>query len=58
MAIEAKIKADGLDGALLKGQFGLRTGRLFSFINPTTPDDPESLAKFRAAAKDILKLSL
>ena len=58
VAIEAKIKADGLDAVATKGQIGLRTGRLFSFINPSTPDDPESIAKFRAAAKDILKLSL
>jgi hypothetical protein len=58
IAIEEKIKADGLDAADIKGKIGLRTGRLMSLVSPSTPDDPASIAKFRLAAKDLLNLSL
>jgi hypothetical protein len=58
MAIEEKIKADGLDAADTKGKIGLRTGRIMSLISPSTPDDPTSIAKFRLAAKEVLNLSL
>jgi hypothetical protein len=56
--IEEKIKADGLDAAQIRGEIGLRTGRLMSLISPSTPDDPIVVAKFRQAALDLLKISL
>ncbi|MGA3238247.1 MAG: hypothetical protein ABSG03_18295 [Bryobacteraceae bacterium] len=56
--IEEKIKADGLDAAQIRGEIGLRTGRLLSLISPNTPDDPIVVAKFRQAALDLLKMSL
>jgi len=58
LSIEEKIKADGLDAAEVRGKFGLRTGRLMSLISPSTADDPASIAKFRQAAKELLKLNL
>lgn len=58
LRIEEKIKADGLDAKEVKGKIGLRSGKLFAFINPSTPDDPEVIAKLRQAAKEILNLSL
>jgi hypothetical protein len=56
--IEQKIKADGLDEAQVKGEIGLRAGRLISLISPRTPDDPLAIAKFRQAVKDVLNISL
>lgn len=58
LAIENKTKADGLDPMQVKGEIGLRTGRLLSLISPSTPDEPEAVAKLRQAAKDLLNLSL
>jgi hypothetical protein len=56
--IEAKIQADGLDATAVKGKIGLRAGTLLAFIKPSTPDNPETVAKLRAAAKEILNLNL
>lgn len=58
MEIEAKIKSSGLDAMDVKGKIGLRSGKLLAFITPTTPDDPALIAKLRAAAKEVLNLSL
>ena len=58
VAIEEKIKKDGLDPAEVRGKIGLRTGRLMSLLSPTTPDDPVVIAKYRLAAKEVLKLNL
>jgi len=58
IAIENKIKADGLDATKVKGEIGLRTGRLVSLISPASPDDPVIIAKFKVAAKEVLNLSL
>ena len=55
--IEAKIKADGLDGTEVKGRIGLKSGCLLAFINPTTPDDPTAIAKLKQAAKEVLNIS-
>jgi hypothetical protein len=58
VAIEEKIKKDGLDLAEVRGKIGLRTGRLMSLLSPATPDDPVVIAKFRQAAKEVLNLNL
>ena len=42
----------------VKGKIGLRSGRLLALISPTTPDDPATITKLKAAAKDILNLNL
>ena len=54
--IENKIKADGLDAMSVKGKIGLRSGRTLALISPTTPDDPDSLAKLRQAVKEVLNI--
>ncbi len=56
--IEKKIAADGLDEVTVKGEIGLRTGRLVSLISVRTPDDPVAIAKMRQAAKDLLNISI
>jgi hypothetical protein len=58
LSIENKIKADGLDAAQVRGQIGLRSGRILSFISANTPDDPTAVAKLKQAAKDVLRMSL
>lgn len=58
LQIEAKIKSSGLDAMDVKGKIGLRSGKLLALISPTTPDDPQVIAKMKLAAKDILNLSL
>jgi hypothetical protein len=55
--IENKIKADGLDAMEVKGKIGLRSGRMLAFIKADTPDDPETVAKLKKAAKDVLNIS-
>ena len=55
--IEEKIKADHLDAAEIKGQIGLKSGKLLAFINANTPDDPVVVAKLKQAIKDVLKVS-
>lgn len=57
-SIEEKIKADGLDEIQVKGEIGLRTGRLVSLITPRTADDPLAVAKLKQAAKEVLNISL
>lgn len=57
LRIEEKIKADGLNAMEIKGQIGLKSGRLLALISPNTPDDPVGLAKLRQAAKDVLHIS-
>jgi hypothetical protein len=56
--IEAKIVSEGLDAAAVRGQIGLKTGKLLAFINASTPDDPVIISKLKAAAKEVLKLNL
>jgi hypothetical protein len=58
LRIEEKIKADGLDPVAVRGKVGLRAGKLLAFITPDTPDDPAVVTKLKAAAKEILNLSL
>ena len=58
MRIEEKIKADGLDPAAIKGKIGLKSGKVLAFINASTPDDPVTIDKMKAAAKEILNLTL
>jgi hypothetical protein len=56
--IEEKIKASGLDAMDVKGKISLRSGKLLSFITPTTPDDPAGIAKLKQAVKDVLNVTL
>ena len=57
LLIENKIKADGLDAMEVKGKIGLRSGRILALISPSTPDDPDAVAKLRQAVKDVLKIN-
>jgi hypothetical protein len=54
--IDNRIKADGLDEITVRGEIGLRAGRLVSLISPRTLDDPAALAKLRQAAKEVLNI--
>ena len=48
----------GLDLMEVKGKIGLRSGKLFAFITPTTADDPETIAKLKKAAHEVLNITL
>jgi len=58
LLIEKKIKADGLNEMDMKGKIGLRAGKMLAFIKAQTPDDPETVAKLRKAAQELLNLKL
>lgn len=58
VSVDEKIKSSGLDQTQIRGEIGLRIGRLLALISPATPDDPVVIAKFRQAAKDVLKINL
>jgi hypothetical protein len=58
LRIEEQVKAKGLDLMEVKGKIGLRSGKLFALITPTTVDDPESIAKLKKAALEVLNLAL
>ena len=53
--IEKTISDKGLDKFRVKGMIGLESGILLGVLSPTTPDDPEKIAKLKAAATKILK---
>lgn len=55
--VEEKILAEKLDAMDIKGKLGLKTGMLIALISPNTPDNPDSVAKFRIAAKEVLNLA-
>ena len=56
--VEEKIKSDGLDAMDVRGKLGLKSGLLISLISVNSPDNPETLAKFRNAAKEVLNITL
>ncbi len=58
LQIEEKIKKDKLDESAVKGKIGLKSGKVLAFITASTPDDPASVAKLKAAAQEILNLCL
>jgi len=58
LRIEEKIKSAGLDPMEMKGKIGLRSGKLLALISPSTPDDPQAIAKLKLAAREILNLNL
>jgi hypothetical protein len=58
LRVEEKIKADQLDPMQVKGSIGLKSGLLVSLISANTPDNPQSIAKFRMAVKEVLNLAL
>jgi hypothetical protein len=58
LRIEEKIKTAGLDATEVKGKLALRSGKLLALISPNSPDDPATLAKLRAAAKELLNLNV
>ncbi len=58
MAIENKIKTEGLDATEVKGKIGLRSGRILALISANTPDDPVAVAKLKQAVKDVLNINL
>jgi hypothetical protein len=58
LQIEEKIKTSGLDAKEVKGKLGLRSGTLLALITPTTADNPDTIAKLKQAAKEVLNVSL
>lgn len=56
--IESLIEAKSLDAVKVKGQIGLKAGFMLAFISPSTPDDNAKAEKLKAAAKEVLNVSL
>lgn len=54
--IDRKIDADKLDGTEVRGEIGMRSGRLVSLISAHTVDDPVAIAKLRNAIKEVLHI--
>ncbi len=40
----------------VKGKIGLRSGRTLALISPTSPDDPDAIARLRQAVKEVLNI--
>lgn len=56
--VERIIRERRLNEADTKGKLSLKAGVLLAFIRPDSPDDPERLAKLRAAAREVLQVDL
>ena len=56
--IEEMIKAARLDEKTVKGKIALRSGTLLAFISPSTPDEPEAVARLKQAAREVLNINL
>lgn len=53
-----KTEERGLDPFKTRGAIALRCGYLISSIGPDEPDDPAKLAELKAAAEEILGVSI
>lgn len=51
-------QARGLDAVKVKGEISMKAGFFLAIVFPHTPDDTEKLEKLRAAARDVLGVSL
>jgi len=58
LRIEEAIKSSGLDPMEVRGKIGLKSGKLLSLINPSTPDDPAIVLKLKLAVKEVLNIAL
>ncbi len=58
VAIEEIAKKKNLDGSKVFGQIGLKSGILFALVKPDSPDDPGKLARLRAAAQEVLGVTV
>jgi hypothetical protein len=58
LKIEERINSSGADPKDVKGKLGLRSGILLSLINSNTPDNPDTIAKLKQAAKEVLNVTL
>jgi hypothetical protein len=52
--LERIIQERRLNEAEVKGKLSLKAGMLLAFVKPDSPDEPEKLAKLRAAARELL----
>jgi hypothetical protein len=57
-AIQKAIDASGQDPVKARGNIGLKSGVLISLVKPDTPDDPAKIDKLKAAAKEVLGVSV
>lgn len=47
-----------MDQVRLRGELAVKTGFIVTLIAPSDPDDPAKIAALRAAARDVLGLTL
>jgi hypothetical protein len=56
--LERIIQERRLNEAEVKGKLSLKAGMLLAFVRPDSADDPEKLAKLRAAARELLHVEI
>ncbi len=56
--LERVIRERELDEIDIKGKLSLKSGVLFPFLRPETPDNPVKLEKLRVAARQLLGIEL
>jgi hypothetical protein len=56
--IQEDIDRRGLDVFKTRGELAMKCGFIITLIGPDDPDDPAKIASLKAAAKDVLGLSL
>jgi len=57
-AIIRKTEERGLDPFKTRGAIALKCGYLISSVRPDDPDDPAKLAELKAAAEEVLGISI
>ncbi len=56
--IEKTIKDRHLDEFQTKGQIGLKSGLMISFLKPETPDDEAKFSALKKAVKEVLGIDI
>lgn len=56
--IDEVIERRGLDAFKTKGEIGVKAGFFLAIVMPSTPDDPERLARLGAAAQQVLGITI
>ena len=55
--IDATIEQRGLDAFKTKGEIGVKAGFFLAIVTPSTPDDPERIARLSAAMQQVLGIT-
>ena len=56
--IQGYVERNNLDVFRTRGALAMQTGFIITLIGPDDPDDPEKIQSLKAAAQDVLGLTL